>query len=120
MTANKATESDNYRTYHDGAIYTIYFTLGNYIPAGGTLKLSIPSDIKLISSPFDNFESSNPNLVPSGSYNDNEITYNANNQVDAGDVTLKFGGIRNPRSFAATDLFEMFSYDSLGNIVADG
>lgn len=94
--------------------------MGNYIPAGGTLRLKIPSDINLISSPFDNFECSNPNLVATDSYSQQEILYKAENKVDAGDISLKFGGIRNPRSFAATGLFEMFSFDSFGNVVADG
>ena len=49
MTTGKNTISDNMVTYSSGAKYTLYMNLGNYIPAEGTLKIKIPSEIQIVS-----------------------------------------------------------------------
>jgi len=39
LTLGKQTTGDKLETYYEGAVYTIFFTLLNYIPSGGTLKI---------------------------------------------------------------------------------
>ena len=48
------------------------------------------------------------------------MTFVAASQVPAGDITISFGGVRNPKSFEATDVFIMNSTDIDGNKVGDG
>lgn len=44
--------SDNYITYADNAVYTLYFTLSNYIPLAGVLTVVVPKEIFITSSPY--------------------------------------------------------------------
>jgi len=44
----------------------------------------------------------------------------ANAQLAAGPFEITFGGVKNPRSFKPTDLFEINSFDKAGNVVATG
>ena len=52
LTTGEHTSTDNAITYAKPATYTLKINLGNYIPQGGTMKLDLPSDIKLVSTPF--------------------------------------------------------------------
>jgi len=64
-------------TYSSGAKYTLYMNLGNYIPAQGTLKIKIPSEIQIVSEPWPVFQSSKTELKK-GTHDRNSITFLAN------------------------------------------
>ena len=77
----------------------MYANLGNYIPAGGALTVRMPSEVAITSNPFPDFSSSDSSLVKSGTYDSTSVTFTAASQIPAGEITVTFGGIRNPKSF---------------------
>jgi hypothetical protein len=44
--------SDTYVNYAENAVYTIYFTLSNYIPLAGVLSVLVPKELEITSSPY--------------------------------------------------------------------
>jgi len=68
VVAGRATSASNYTNYAEPVTYTVHADLQNYIPKGGQLTLTIPDQIKLVSSPFDGFKSSSGNLEPTGDF----------------------------------------------------
>jgi hypothetical protein len=58
LTTGKAMTSTNYRTYANGAAYTIFITTYDYIPAGGSLAILLPSDVTIEGNAMNNFASS--------------------------------------------------------------
>jgi hypothetical protein len=96
--------------------------LGNYIPAGGYLRLDLPDDIKVDdsqSSPWSDYSSSQSKLTQKG-YTESSITVKADAKIPSGDLTISFGGIQNPRSFQPTELFNASTFDGQDNVVGEG
>jgi len=120
LTSGKKTTSDNYVTYHSGAVYTHFFSLGNYIPAGGSLVITLPSEISIKSDPFGAYQSSSADLVSSGVYTSKTITLKANAKIPAGDYTVTYGGLLNRRSFSPSGIFGIKSFTSSGKEVGAG
>jgi len=127
-TSGKKMEVTDYTTYVTSATFKIYFTLNNYIPAGGFIVLTIPADIEFIKSPFTKFKAwsysgGNPtkaNFIGSGKWSPNSMTIQVPVKANKGDYAIDFGGARNPRSFEATQVFEMRSTDAQNNPVGEG
>lgn len=63
VTSGTNTKSNNYQNHFKPSVYTFNFNILNYIPKDGFLTLTLPKQVKLISSPFDTFTSNQPNLV---------------------------------------------------------
>jgi hypothetical protein len=106
-------------TYADNAEYTMYFTLNNYIPNKGYLRIDLPVEVSLQSRPTVTMKSG---LTASlESYQKNYIRLKATAQIATGDYWVKWNRNKNPRSFAPTGLFNMTSYDTTGtNVIGFG
>lgn len=120
VVGGQATKSSSYVNYFSPAKYTIYLQLQNYIPAGGQLEVAIPAQVKFISSPFPDFSSSDPNLVSTGNFTDRSFKLKATGRVGAGVIEVTFGGLRNPMSYQASDVFKLNSSDAEGFPVGRG
>jgi hypothetical protein len=62
LTTGKAMTSSNYETYANDAAYTIFITTYDYIPAGGSLAILLPSEVDIEGNAMDNFKSSASSL----------------------------------------------------------
>ena len=101
-------------------VYTLYFTLNEYVPLGGTLTIAVPDDVKVAQDPFKKF-STDAGLAPGKpDYSSKRITLAASANVLAGSYFVSFGGVKNPRSLLATGVFSLSSADPSGNAIADG
>ena len=118
--SGQATKSDSYKNYFSPAKYTMFFVLGNYIPKGGILKVNLPKQVKLVSSPFTDLDLSSPNLIKTGIFESNSFKLKAAEKVESGTIKMVFGGIRNPVSYEPTGVFSFSSSDDLGNAVGIG
>ena len=127
LTPGKNMEADSYLTYHDNAVYTLYFTLSNYIPLSGVLTVVLPEQIVITGDPY---AALTPDELAKFKGIDNGygtvtlydvsvgknidryyINYLVPVKIEAGEYTITFGGVRNPRSFDATGVFSMNSTD---------
>lgn len=113
--------SGNYVTYASDAVYTLYFTLSNYIPLAGVLTVLVPKEIEITGDPYaaltsaegSNFQKVTKGFDTTSVYDVSTgknvelfyINYLVPQQVPAGDYTITFGGVQNPRSFDPTGVF---------------
>jgi hypothetical protein len=114
--------SNNYVTYAENAIYTLYFTLSNYIPPMGVLIVVLPKEIVISGNPYEALsvvELQNFKPYQKGGYGTTQvydvgtgqnvelfyINYYVPIKVPSGDYSITFGGLQNPRSFDATGVF---------------
>jgi hypothetical protein len=102
--------STNLMTYADGAVYTMYFTLNNFIPIGGYLYVNLPDQVSIVGSATTDFKTDTGMNFASNTAN--QIQLKASTKILAGDYFITFGGVKNPRSEAATDIFSMRSTDN--------
>jgi hypothetical protein len=68
--SGKKMKSSSYVAFESGAVYTLYFTLGNYIPKGGILVVDLPAETPFdgVGNPYDNFVTDAPNLESKDEY----------------------------------------------------
>lgn len=93
-------------------VYTIAYTLNQYIPAGGTITIRLPNELEIANaggarSGFSSFGSSLSVQSAGGT----ALVLKANGKIPVGNHKVAFGGVRNPDSFAPTGLFAMMSTD---------
>lgn len=118
-TTGKVMDSTTWVTYADNAAYTIYFTTYEYIPKNGILKLEMPDGVTITSSPVSGFSTTASGLGYS-THQPSYLELKAASQVKAGAYELKWGGIKNPRSTAPTNIFNISITDEYKNEVATG
>jgi hypothetical protein len=89
--SGKKMSSSSFVAFQSGAIYTLYFTLGNYIPSGGILVVDLPTETPFdgIGNPYDDFFTDAPNLIKGSEYKNIAggrpyIKFLAGNKVPAG------------------------------------
>lgn len=73
--------SSSLQNYFFPAVYTLYFTLNEYIPLDGVLKVDLPPQIEIQSDPFAQFKCSDANLRATGTYSARSLEFKASGGV---------------------------------------
>lgn len=129
MPAGKRMISSSYTTFADNARYTMYLALRDYVPAGGTLAITLPPEVKLTGTrpsgggpdaqPVLSYEIDGAKLEEKA-WSEGSLTLTATEKVPVGDYQIEFGGLKNPRSFQPTGIFKVDTADKDGYAIASG
>lgn len=115
-------DSDSFVTYYSGALYTFYITCEHAVGASGYIKITLDGDSMGTGSVSTSDCAFNGAQVNSCSVDDSAGTVllqlTAAQSISAGeDVTVTFGGIRNPRTFEQTGYIAIETQDSDQNVI---
>jgi len=124
QTTNTETTLSSYMTYNSPTVYTFSFTLSQYVPQGGFIQIDLPdTHLEVQTNPpldaWQGFFTNDPSIGKS-SFTRKQIVLSALNKIEAGPKIVSIGGIRNPKSFDPTDVFEISSFKKEGQQVGRG
>lgn len=103
-------EMSSTKNYEDGVVYTFKFQVNGMVPPSGKVIIKIPEEVGIAQI------SQSQECLQSQCQVDLEersVTIELSEEIEKGqEVQLSVGGLKNPRTFAPTNLFYITTIDS--------